>query len=525
MVNRTSQQESNSEKIFFKRIFQNPTFLLGIILVIGAALRIYELGTESYWIDEMFTISEAQQSIPKIIMSGRLDQPPAYYLPFHFWMKAFGTSEISTRSFSVIFGIGAIVAIYLIGRELFNNKIGLISAFFMAVSWFQIYYSQTTRYYIFVEFFALLSILFLILALRREKILLLIPYVLASILMLYSHIFSVFILAAQNLYFFIYWRQYKKFIFSWIISQMLVVGAFIPSLYILVSRGGIGGAAASNIGDWIVKPSIKEFIRTIYNYLFPQNYHHSWVFIIISFALGFAVFAIGTFLINRSKLKNKKNSFLSKWFQRTRKNIHISNEFVLVILWFVCPILIPFIYSRIFSPIFVDRYTIFAAPAFYLLIAMAISSIRRIVPIALSLASMMIVILPGLCDFYATDVNDQWREVAAYIQKNALANDVVVIAPNQKNIEYINFDWYYSGDLPTCGISGLIDEYNPFVMALSNCTSGHDRFWVVMYSTPNDQIYNRYTSFFSKLIPNEIEPINQWEFVGINVFLFELENK
>jgi uncharacterized membrane protein len=77
-----------------------PGVLLGLILLLGAALRFYDLGKESYWIDEMSTIIEAQQSLSRMITSGRLDQPPAFYIPFHFWIRLFGSGEMHARMFS-----------------------------------------------------------------------------------------------------------------------------------------------------------------------------------------------------------------------------------------------------------------------------------------------------------------------------------------------------------------------------------------------------------------------------------------
>src|SRR5574337_1788878 len=85
-----------------------PIALLVFILILGTGLRVYNLGKEGYWGDEIYTILEGKQSIPQLLSSGRLDQPPAFYIPFHFWIQAFGTAEASTRSFSVLTGIGSL---------------------------------------------------------------------------------------------------------------------------------------------------------------------------------------------------------------------------------------------------------------------------------------------------------------------------------------------------------------------------------------------------------------------------------
>jgi uncharacterized membrane protein len=66
-------------------------------------------------------------------------------------------------------GVSAIVLIFLIGRELFGRAVGLLSAFLMAISGFQIYYSQIARFYSYFELMTLISFLFFILALGRKR--------------------------------------------------------------------------------------------------------------------------------------------------------------------------------------------------------------------------------------------------------------------------------------------------------------------------------------------------------------------
>ena len=67
-------------------------FLLFLIIVLGAALRVYNLGEESYWNDEITMLRVAgsnQSSVFDLALGGR---PPVYVLLAHFWIKMFGTS-------------------------------------------------------------------------------------------------------------------------------------------------------------------------------------------------------------------------------------------------------------------------------------------------------------------------------------------------------------------------------------------------------------------------------------------------
>lgn len=59
---------------------------------------------QSFWRDEAFTYFLAKENVFKITSLTAKDfNPPLYYLIIHFWMKIFGTSEITLRLFSLIF--------------------------------------------------------------------------------------------------------------------------------------------------------------------------------------------------------------------------------------------------------------------------------------------------------------------------------------------------------------------------------------------------------------------------------------
>jgi uncharacterized membrane protein len=248
-----------------------PAILLGLILLIGSILRLYDIGGESYWIDETFNLIEGQQSIHQLLTSGRLDQPPAYFIPFHYWEQAFGTSEVSTRSFSALAGIISIIIVYLIGQELFNKPIGLLSAFLIAISEFQIQYSQYAHFYSYFEMMSLLSILFFILALKSKKIIHFALYTIASILMLYSHTFGVFIIAAQDLFFILQLKRYRGFIVPWLICQALVLLAYLPYFLILtLGQGSVAGAVVATNGT-ILSTSLSEPLRSVYLFIFSPR--------------------------------------------------------------------------------------------------------------------------------------------------------------------------------------------------------------------------------------------------------------
>jgi mannosyltransferase len=497
------------------------TILLILILGLSAALRFFNLGTESYWIDEMCTVIEAQQSIHQLIMSGRLDQPLAYYLPLHFWVQIFGTTEPSMRSFSALAGIGSIVLVYLIGRKLSGEGVGLLSAFLMAISGFQIYYSQESRYYSFFELATLLSFLFLIPALMSKRTIHFALYGVASGLMVYSHAYGIFILAAQNLFFLLQGSKYRNVIRTWLICQALVLLAIVPSFYPLFFGGG--GLVEGGILSYaqLPTPSLWDPLRSVYRFVLSPRRDRSWEIVLANYAAAGTFFMAATWIYAVRQGKSNWAAAAKGWVGNLREIPDVASKLLLLSCWLLCPILLPFIISIAIVPIYLDRYTISAAPALYLLLALGIFSIRRAVPLMISIGVMVILVVPSLRHYYVTDIKEQWKEAAVYVEENSGKDEVIVFAPNDEGIkiQQRSFNWYYRGFLRGCGLDSNLSDPVAIWEALMKCISGHNRFWVIIRG-PNET-GGRFHSFF--LDPNQtnMHLLKGRQFVGISVYLVE----
>ncbi len=502
-----------------------PSVLLGIVLLLTLALRVYDLGAESYWIDEMSTVIESQQSDIEILTSGRFDQPPAFYLPFNLWVQIFGTSEAYTRLFSSLLGFGCVVVLYFIGRELFGEKVGILGAFLMAISGFQIYYSQIARYYSFFEFMTLCSYLFFIIFLRSKKVVHLIFYILTSIFMLFSHTFGVFILFAQDLFLILQWRKFKNLAIPWLIGQALIILAYGPYLYNLVfASSGFENTVNLNIGETLAPPLI-EPLRSIYHFFLPARGARSRFYMLATYAIAGAFLFLVTWIHNSLQ---KRNILAESYrgFASALKNLKsFDRNYLLLFCWLLCPILLPFIISLAFIPIYNERYTINASPALYLLLSAVIYRIRKTVPLTAILGALLIVIIPNLYVYYATDVNEQWKEVASYVTENSNPDEMIVFAPNNGiGIQQKTFNWYYHGNLQGCGIKGTLVDPGEISEALSQCISGRKRFWVIIRDKPSvTESVDRFTTFFQHPDQMSMQLINFHQFIGISVYLFELQ--
>ena len=135
-------------------------FMLLAILLVALLLRIFQLDAESLWLDEVYSVNWGNHDFVQILgLSIQNRHPPLYLLLLHYWMQLFGDSEFSVRLPSVFFGVFSVAMLYKVGTLLFNKWTGLISAFIMAISAYQIYYSQEARAYTMTILLALLFLL------------------------------------------------------------------------------------------------------------------------------------------------------------------------------------------------------------------------------------------------------------------------------------------------------------------------------------------------------------------------------
>lgn len=492
-------------------------FTLLVIIAIAAALRFYDLGGESYWYDEVIMVDAAQKDLGSIVLDSIVQggRPPVYVSVAHFWIKFFGTREESTRSLSALAGIVAIPLIYLIGQLLFDRRVGLISAFLMAISQFQIYYSQDFRYYSLFVLMTLFSFFFYIQALKKGQLIYFVFYVLASILMFYTHKFGGFILAAQGLYFLFSWRNYRNLRLHWFLSQIFILLAILPSIINFFDRAKAGKPGPI----WLPDPSFWTPLITLRNYVGAGLDYPTWLTLVI----GFSFFLVGTLLF---AMWRGKEQWLesTKSLHRIPSDLSIKQQQLLLIgLWLAVPILLPFIFSKILGPMYHHRYTICASPALYILLAIVITSFRKVVPEVISLGLIVLVIAPGLHEFYIRPVREQWRDAAVYVDEHDREGDVIVFADDAYEQIRKSFYWYYRGNLNGCSIRKKLNNEDSIATALKFCISSNERFWLVVREDIPNPIPD-FMSFFSNNRNQKFRLVGKRKFTKLSVYLFKITN-
>lgn len=137
--------------------------ILALVFMIGAFLRLYDLPSQPYWMDEGYTVNAVlaiEERGAPILDSGETYSCPLYCYPAAYTAKFLGDSALAYRLPAALFGILFVGALFFIVRRLFSPSIALVSVFFATFSYWQIAWSRQARWYTLFELFFWLALYF-----------------------------------------------------------------------------------------------------------------------------------------------------------------------------------------------------------------------------------------------------------------------------------------------------------------------------------------------------------------------------
>jgi mannosyltransferase len=440
---------------------KNTTILLGILLAVGFFLRLFELGAENLWLDEGVTVYYARLSLAEIFsrISTEEFNPPLYYSLIHVWIRLAGDSEFSLRMPSVIFGVLSILMIYKTARLMAGRDVGLLAAMILALNRFHVHYSQEARIYALLVFLTLLSFYYFIRLTKEFHWKPVLGYLVASFFLMHTHVYALFIILTQNLYFILRWFQTAGIqqitLKRWLALQLGLLLLFLPWLTVLVNQ-----FLRVQKGFWIDKPPFYWILGAFLRYAGWYN------------VLSGIFSALLFFLACRAILKweNRKVSW-----RRTQADWN-----GLLVIWAATSILIPFVLSHMFSPIYHIKYTIAASLAYYILIAKGIMLLHSQHFKRTVIGIIILISLTNMYLYYASLKKECWREVAQYVESAARKNDLVLFVAGYC-LEGVYE--YYANDTnlikkPFPQNVRNVDDTN--IAELEPLLENHERVWLIL---------------------------------------------
>jgi len=218
----------------------SPRHVLLIIISIGLILRLSEMGY-SYSSDDFSILKGIGNSFAGAVSwTAKINYVPAYFV----LLKVFtfiGTDEVITRIPGVLFGVLSIPMLYSLTTSLFDYKVGLLSAAFLALSPFHIDQSLQLKPMTTLAFLTLLSIYSFVRWKESRKSIWLIGCVFSNAVALYTHYFAAFFILFENVAFLAIpslrnWHSYR----NWLLAQAATAFAFLPWGFVLFDQMATG---------------------------------------------------------------------------------------------------------------------------------------------------------------------------------------------------------------------------------------------------------------------------------------------
>ncbi|HSX41508.1 MAG TPA: glycosyltransferase family 39 protein [Candidatus Saccharimonadales bacterium] len=405
-----------------KKLLQIPTsWYLIALLAAGTLVRFFDIAKSSIWHDEGYTMMLAPMGPIEILArTGRDVHPPLYYEALHYWMLAFGNSEVAARGFSAVLMLGVIVVGYLLMRQLFGELTGRLSALTLTFAPFLVRYSQEARMYGMVAFLIILATYLLILAVKQRRWVWWLGYAIVLAAALYTHYYSIFMIPVHWIYMLARSRKSGDGLKNprWWVANFVAAGLFLP--WLPVAYAQFSRVQAS---FWIPKVSAATLPNTIMQFFTFNNLGQ----IPVNFKVVLTLIFVGLAFSLIVQLKKQRTGAL-----------------LMVTYAFFGPTVVAILsYKR---PIYVDRYFVFAAVAFYCLLGLIIGLSwpwRNRPRLQISSIAVLLVIFGfGIRNVYVSS-NHQMRDIAAIVNDQYQPGDAIL---SGELYTFFDFSYYNHTD-------------------------------------------------------------------------------
>lgn len=384
--------------------FKKNTELL-IIVLLAIILRLYKIGFQSAWLDEILTLVYTDPNLTtkqaNEIISARAGIPHLYFFIGREVSHIFGSDIANIRIISAVFSVGVVIAIYFLAKELFSKKAGLIAALLVAVQPFLIEHGQEGRVYSMLVFFIVLSYYFTVLLINnpnlKNGILLGVslgfvvnsqPVGLLNIASIFVFLLITILLNPE--------RGYKIKLFK---------NAFISGIIFLFLFGfafKIIFKSAQLSDFWTGEATYKQLIVVLENISGRSIYLLS-----ISF-IGSLIF------------------FISPFFKKNFKDVRIA--YILFLLWIIFNLGGIIVKSFLDVSMLVDRYFIGLIPVFSIILAKVIVDFKnKFIIIALTGLLILGILYQFIFErhYYSSIHKTQFDKLVEYIVDHNINNDKV----------------------------------------------------------------------------------------------------
>jgi 4-amino-4-deoxy-L-arabinose transferase-like glycosyltransferase len=442
-----------------RRALENSKFVFFIVIFLAGILRILGLTTRYIWYDEAFSLLLSKKG-PSAILIGTLAQgngaaaeehPPLYYYLLNGWINIFGDSIPAARILSIIAGLGVVLLIYLLARELFDIKTANVAALLIAINPFQIHYSQEIRMYAFMALWLMLATYSFMRGRKSGDWKWWSLFAIFSALAQYTHNLSAFYLVALAVVP-IFQRDCKTLKFV-IFGSLTALILYVPWLIHIPAQ-----IAKIQRAYWIQRPMLSRFFTLLLEYVSNPSQSIGWTTFALFTAL--TVFAFGLFQTLRALRSNKDKS---------------QGGIFLFYLAFMPPILL-FIFSQ-WIPVYLERALLPSGGIFCLWLAWAF--MHTPIPNRIRLFAFSLVLISTIAGIQqhltnSSGVYAPFDKIDASLRDRYQIGDVIIHSSKLSMLPA----FYFDPNLPQVFISDIPDGPNdtlsPVTQKILGIKSEHD---------------------------------------------------
>jgi 4-amino-4-deoxy-L-arabinose transferase-like glycosyltransferase len=442
-------------------------FSVVVLLLAGFGLRVFHAAHQEIWGDEGAKLEVVNQGLAHLYSPGAEVHPRFFHTWLFLWFRLFGYNVFGLRMLVVLFGVLGLPLIYVLARRLFvvqappaarraGQVASLAALLVLVVSPFHIAYSQDLTMYSLLFVMVTLSSYTLLCALARNTWPAWGLYALVTLLMMHTHYYAAFAVAAQALYVLL---CHRRALLAWVGAQVVVAAGFLPWLYLhyrLLAGQTVDHTSHLSLGNlgFILQTAALGFTVGA---TFPAAWAWlGWLFIAL------VLVALGMLLTHRA----------------TRATG------LLLGLWLLVPI--PFVWAfDVVLQHFGERFVSMSLPPLVLLLGWGISRVplRKAGP-ALVAGAYVLASAVALRGWYYDPafLKSRYGEMLGLVSRQAQPGDALLLDGTEQDILYRIYQ--------PANLTGQFISPNSVVTPAAAdrdfpaLVAGHPRVWLVLFGAP-----------------------------------------
>ncbi len=444
----------------------SPTLTRIVVLALmafAAAMAAAFFIPQSLRLDEAQTLWQISRFPSEIFhVVGSDVHVPLYHFLLFGWNSLFGSGIVVDRIFSLVFFLASIPMIVLVGDETYGARgISIFGAVLLTLSPFVNWYASEIRMYTMLVFMTLVSQYFFIRFRKEGSRGAWWGYLVTGVIGAYIHYFFGLVLIAQAIFFLFFRNEFRPgSLRRLLLAYAIILLSLAPWVVYVLTLG-----QASNSVPLLPVPSLINLFNTFSEFL-----------------VGEQSVPINSFVVALWPL------IMLAWFLTFQKRGRRGPDHAALLFILLLPITIAFAVSVLYKPVYLERYLIFAAPAFYLLLSAMIDAYPRKLAITLRIAfaGTMLAMMYVLAMNPSTPVKENYAVAAQYLTQYGKPSDVAVVSAP---FTVYPLEYYYEGPV-TIDTLPLWDQYaegpvppfstSTFPSEVQQIAGDHARLWLLL---------------------------------------------